>query len=501
MGFVVNYFLIVALLLPCMSFSQKNRGRRPAQVVYTRDIFFQEFKNELEKSLYPAVKQRAIKKNQADKEFAMSKDGWSLSESIRDTSKSVTEPPYGELLATTTLKYESPKGFTFQTYTDFFEPTKMSNASSRYSKNNIGFSLSQDLMVLFHKSQYQLNIELVDVQSRATVLNKDKMYLSHVLNVVEWSYNLFTSLCERIDLEKTIKTVEGTLAVGQVQRSARTISTTEMLRIRSTYLNIKRQLDANAKQIALAQSRFLYISDEAHARAQELSKGPLQCDDSVETLKAIPTPGEDEIANMVNKHPALLEISTNRDSLKKQIEIYRNSRSLKFSGSLGYDKINNQRDITLPYDQIYAAITLTYQFKGKEFEARSRVISEQYQILGVDMKIEDQVQFQILDDLVKTIKLGQSQIPVVQDSIANASQLLKIIETQQSIGQLDASAIDSAYQSQLAALSDMRRLGDSIYKAATKMDEIRSATIGGRTEKVKLKNNNNPIELESEFGF
>jgi hypothetical protein len=492
----VGLFLFCALLdgaafaqkkpLP-QNYIQQNKGRRPAQVsaTLTRDLFFEELKTELERSYYPMIKQRAQRKIQADREVAFNFDPWTLTQSLKDTSKSTASPRYDELLATTNLKYEKPSGLKFETYVDFFQPTEMGIGSSRYSKNNYGFSVSQNLIDLFKKNSRQLTIELVDYQSRQTLLNKDKAYLGHVLNVVDWSYALFSSICKKVDLEKTIKSVEGTLAVGQVQRSARTISTTELLRIRTTYLNIKKQIDAIHKQIALAQSRFLQISDNAYARAVDLTKAPIQCEENIEAMKAIPVPDENEMDAMIKKHPAMLELSMSREIVKKQMESYHHSRNLKLNASLGYDKINNIPAIAPAYDQIYVALTLTYQFKDRLFDSQNKVYHEQFHAIGIDQKIEEQLLAQTLDDLVKTIRYNQMQIPLIQDSINNASQLLRIIETQQSIGQLDASAIDSAYQAQLTALSDMRDVGDAIFKATTKMGEIKSATIGGRLEKEK----------------
>ncbi len=475
--------LFCILFFQTYLFAISGRDRRPAQSIYTRDLFYRQLKSELEKSFFPLLKQRAQQKIIADKELAASKDPWSISQSLKDTSKSTSEPRYSELLATTNLKFENPKGFVFQSYVDFFDATQLNASSSRFARNDFGFSFSQDLMTLKKKTQYQFNIELVDIQSRATLASKDKGYLAQVLNMVDMSFTLFSSLCKKSDLEKALTTVQGTLAVAQVQRHARTISTTEMLRVRSTYYNVKRQVDAINKQIVLTQDRFYQISNSAFQRAVEMSKGPLQCDESVEDLKNIELPTDEEVDSIVNRHPAFQELWINRDAIKKQLEAYRNTRNLKLNASLGYDQINNEARITPAYNQVYVALTLTYEFKGKEFESRNKVYFEQLHGLSVDQKIQEQALIQQLDDLIKTVRQSQNQIPMVQDSITNATQLLKIIETQQSIGQLDASAIDSAFQSQISALADMRDLGDSIYRAATKLSELKEATAASPAEK------------------
>ncbi len=438
-----------------------------------RESFYEELKNEMEKSLQKVQYSRVEKAVRLENELAKSQDPWTISNNIKWTNYN-TNPRLQETTDTLTLKYENQNGFSFQVYGDAYTSSPFPN-SGRYSKGNYGASLTQDIMSWFRKTSFELNQEITELSGKSKLISNEATYLSTTLKLVDWSYQLFSALCKRKDLDRILKMAQETLKTSEVQQAARTISMRDLIRIRSTYIGVQRQISSADYEIQSAQNQFATLSPGSYEKAKSLSSGSLFCEDDLEKLKSAGYPSKQEIQAIVAKHPTILSLDLSKENLKKKFELYKTSRAVKVSLSAGWDKTNNTNGVA-PTDQGFVGLAITYQFQGDYYNSYKQQVAEQFQDISVQQKIAQQELAQYLGSIFDQIEFQKSQIPVVATMIDNAEKLIKIIETQQSIGQLDATAIEAAVQGQIGAQSEKRTLWSQISSNALKITEIKKAS-------------------------
>ncbi len=461
-------------------------ARKPAQAsvpaLIDRESFYLEMRNELDKSLKGTVHNRVEKNVKLDNLLAASQDPWSLTwtnkgtETMYEYNAANDAPPLRDLTSTLTLKYENQKGFSAQVYGDYYDNRELGEAQvTRYSRSNYGVTLSQDLVAIFKKSAFTLNAELTELQGKSKMISGEETYLNEILKVVDSSFTLYSSLCKRQDLEKVYAMAKETLKTGEAQHAARTISTRDFLRIKGTFLGIQRQVESTNYEIHTNQEEFLPISESARDKAIALSSAKLKCEDDVSQVKGGSYPSKQEIDEMVKKYPSVLSLELSKEQIKKKFETFRTNRDVKVNLSAGFNKTNNEYRGQPRYDQSYVGITVTYQFQGDLYNTYKQSVAEQFQDVSIQQKQTISNVDQYLNQLYSQIEFQMSQVPLIQDSIVNATRLLKIIETQQSIGQLDASSIDSAYQAEIQAQGEKRTLLASISSVSLKLSEIKKA--------------------------
>jgi hypothetical protein len=440
-----------------------------------REVFYEELKIELEKSLKKTEYSRVEKTVKIENELAAAQDPWSLTNSTQWTNYGAY-PRWEDTLNKLTLKYENQNGFSFQTYVDYYNSTQFPNASTgRYSRSNYGISFSQEILSWFNKTAFEINQEITELSGKSKLVAAEGTYLSETLKVVELSHQLFSALCKRKDLDRILKMAEETLKTSEVQQAARTISMRDLIRIKGTFLGVQRQISSADFEIQSAQNQFSAIAPAAQEKARLLSSRDIFCEDNLEKLKSTGYPSRQEMVGLVAKHPAMVNFDFSKDSLRRKFDLYKTNRSFKVTLTGGWDKTDNV-EVRDPSDQGFVGLTLSYQFQGGSYDAYKQSIAEQFQDVSVKQRLTQLELTQFLNSLFDQIEYQKSQIPVVVSLIDNANKLIKIIETQQSIGQLDATAIESAVQSEIQAQSEKRSLWSQISSNALKITEIKKAS-------------------------
>lgn len=440
-----------------------------------REGFYDELKNEFEKSLKKVEYQRVEKSVKLENELAKTQDPWTLSNAVKWSDYTVY-PKFQETTDTLTLKYENQRGFSFQTYIDYYNSSEFPNYNqARYSRNNYGASFSQDIFMWFRKTAFDLNQEITEISGKSKLFANESSYLGDILMIVDWSYQLFSSVCKRKDLDRILKLAQDTLRTSEVQQAARTISMRDLLRIKATYIGLQRQIASADYEILSAQGQFAAISQASFEKAKALSSAALFCEEDLEKLKSSAAPSRQEMLTLIAKHPSMLSLEVSKESLKKKFDLYKTNQNHKLTLTGGYDRTNNveYRD---PYDQKFIGVTWSYNFQGDNFNAYKQTIAEQFQDLSVQQKVVQLELSQYLNSIFDQIDYQRSQIPIVSEMILNAERLISIIETQQSIGQLDATAIESAVQSEIQSQSEKRSLWSQISSNALKIAEIKKAS-------------------------
>lgn len=77
-----------------------------------------------------------------------------------------------------------------------------------------------------------------------------------------------------------------------------------------------------------------------------------------------------------------------------------------------------------------------------------------------------------INGLYNQLENQLSQVPLAEESLQYSTQLLTIIQTQQKIGQLDATSIHNAYISYTQAVSAVREIWSQVSSLALKLTVI-----------------------------
>ena len=440
-----------------------------------RETVYLLFKEELEKSLTKTVQDRVAKTVKIENAMSRAIDPWTLSSSLKMSESEVT-PKFQDITSTTTLKYSTPRGFAFSSYFDLYENSAFAaNAATRNSHSNMGFSISQDLFSLGGKTVFDYNIKITEMQSRAKLVAADDAYLSEVLKVVDNSFGLFGALCRKQDLEFTMKLAEETAHIAEVQAAAKTIGTKDFLRVNETVLGLQRQKLVNLHDIESYQRQFGNISAAAKALAEQISKQKVVCESDLDAISKTKVPSRDELRDLVAKSPSLLNIEISKDLAKKRFEAYRKQRHSTLQVSTGLDQINNIGPYP-PYAQVYVGLVYTYQFQGQQFDLNKQSTQEQLNDLTVKQQQTTMTTMNYIMGFYDDLESYLGQVDVAKKSLENSSKLLRTLQAQQSIGQLDATAIESGFFAYSNAIADRRDLFSRAAMISIKLNEIKAAT-------------------------
>ncbi len=448
--------------------------RRIASIgAYSREDFYIDEKAELEKSLKKLVQLRAEKTAKLSQRLTASSDPWTASQTLK-SSHTYLDPYSRSVTGQTTLKYSGVEGFVFQTYIDSYDSNFFGKGdTSRYSHNNYGFSLSQDLVALFGKSKYDFDVESAELQTKTKIISAESTFLSESLKLIDATNGLFSAYCKKFDNEIIFNQAQETLRVSEIQHSAKSITTKDLLRIQDTVLSLEKQKKSIEYEIMGQENFFATVSPEAYELARKLASVKVYCEENTDSLSKLKYPEKTEILEMVKLYPSLISIELSKESLKKQLELYNIQKKPAFSINLGQDRINNVANNKEAYNDNYVGVTFSYQFHGEQNSIYKQVLAEQQVDLNISQK---QSTFDIQNYLVglyNQLDNYLNQLPLSKRSTANAADLLKIIQTQQSIGQLDATAIDSAYSAYSQAISSEREILAQVTALVVKLNEIK----------------------------
>lgn len=448
--------------------------RRIASIgAYSREDFYIDEKAELEKSLKKLVQLRAEKTAKLSQRLTASNDPWSASQTVK-TSHTYLDPYSRTVTGQTTLKYTGVEGFVFQTYIDSYDSNYFGKGdTSRFSHNNYGFSLSQDLVALFGKSKYDFDTESAELQTKTRIISAESTFLSESLKLIDATNGLFSAYCKKFDNDIIFNQAQETLRVTEIQHSAKSITTKDLLRIQDTVLSLEKQKKSIEYEIIGQENFFATVSPEAYELARKLASVKVFCEENTDSLSKLKYPEKAEILDMVKLYPSLISIELSKESLKKQLELYNVQKKPAISINLGQDRINNVANNREAYNDNYVGLTLSYQFHGDQNSIYKQVLAEQQVDLNISQK---QSTFDIQNYLIglyNQLDNYLNQLPLSKRSTSNAADLLKIIQTQQSIGQLDATAIDSAYSAYSQAVSSEREILAQVTALVAKLNEIK----------------------------
>lgn len=442
-----------------------------SEVPYSLNAFYVDAKVELEKSLKKVSLIRVEKSVKLSKLLSAAEDPWTLTNTIK-TSESTFEPKYKEHTSLTKLKYLNQNGFGFSTYVDLYDNSAWLIRSSRDSHTNLGFNISQELLSGWSRSKFAAEQEIEDLKGQGRIQEGKSSFLNETLSVIDLSHSLYTAYCKKKDLEKLNEYAKETLRITEVQHSARTISTRDWLRIQETYNNMQRQIQANSYEIKSYESKFSVISNDAYMLAKKLNQMTLACEDGVNNINKITYPSRSNLSELLKNHPGLKGIELQKDAAKKQVEIYKIQRRPSWVLESGFERIHNVTAGNPSYNNYYVGLNFSYQFQGDQAQLYKQSLAEQFADLSLSQKQRHMDLNNYLTGLFDQIEYNISQVPLAQKSLENSAKLLKIIQTQQQIGQLDAAAIESAYTSYTTSMGQIREIWSQVSSTALKLSEI-----------------------------
>jgi outer membrane protein TolC len=440
---------------------------------YSREAFYLDAKAELEKSLKKVVHSRVEKTVKLSLLLSGAQDRWSLTNTLKGT-EATFDPKYREYTSTTTLKFADQNGFSFSTYADLYDNSAWQTRSTRDSHTNLGFNFSQELISGWSRSKFAADQDLAKLEGEGRLLSADGNYLNETLKVIDLSLGLYSTYCKKKDLEKLHGFAKETLKITEVQHAAKTISTRDLLRIQETYNNMLKQMQAIENEIKNYENGFSGISVEAFNLAQKIEKSNLICEENVANVNKVEYPDRGKIPEILKKHPTMRSFEIQKDSTKKQMEIYKIQRRPSLALQSGMERAFNVNTSgnNPPYNNYYVGLNFSYQFQGDQAQYYKQTLAEQFTDISIAQKQTQMDLGNYLASIYDTIEYSKAQIPLAQKSLENSSRLLKIIQTQQQIGQLDATAIESAYSSYSSAIANIREIVSQVSSNALKLNEI-----------------------------
>lgn len=192
--------------------------RRIASIgAYSREDFYVDEKAELEKSLKKLVQLRSEKTAKLSQRLTTSNDPWSASQTVK-SSHTYLDPYSRTVTGQTTLKYTGvEEGFVFQTYIDSYDSNYFGKGdTSRFSHNNYGFSLSQDLVALFGKSKYDFDTQSAELQTKTKIISAESTFLTESLKLIDATNVLFSAYCKKFDNDIIFNQAQETLRVTEI---------------------------------------------------------------------------------------------------------------------------------------------------------------------------------------------------------------------------------------------------------------------------------------------
>jgi outer membrane protein TolC len=446
----------------------------PVERAMTRTEFLKIIKSEFSTSPSKLRKELASLRAQINNTLAVVYDPWTVDLNSRYQEYTFLEK-YNETSGSMKFGYLSPKGFQFQVFGDYFDPSEAGIMSSRTSELNYGLSLSQELLNGFGSDRYFRDIEATEKDGMAEMANAEATYLNQLLDLVEAGSSLFSAQCRMGDLNKLYAISRESLKASQIRRSAGTISVRDHLRIAEASLNVERQILAAEFEIASLLNRFNTIARRTRTKVDAVLKSGFECEDDVEALNQLQYTNRDKMVKVILAHPSLMSLELQKEANGKRLESFQvqNRPSLKIETS--YTKVQEKAPIE-PYDDYYIGISFSYRFRDESYKSRE----ENFNLEKRRILIEKEQTRLDLESLIYNIydrlEYLKKQIPVANQSLINNKRILKIIETQQEIGELDATALEIAFSNYISSVNSIRDIWAQTASLVQRLNEIEAST-------------------------
>lgn len=458
---------------------RKRVTRRPANVILSqegainRSQFIAAARSELDKSLAKTRQTLVTKKAEINNLMADAYDPWSASLTAKHKQYSLITG-YAEGSSVLALTYSNPQGLSIQAFGDYFEPTDWGVISARTSVFNYGATLSQEVISGWGRSAYHKNRQAVAAEGLAQEAAAEAAFLSQVLSIVDTSNKLFSAQCKLRDMKQLMMLTEKSLEISRIQRAARTISSRDQLRIAEAHLNIERQVMATTYEIETLINSFAGISEAAEKSVRGIEFERFDCENEVESLSHVKPVPRAEMVEISRRHPSLLNLELQRQAVAEKTETFQIKRRPSLQVQAGYTRVED-RAPSRPYDDYYVGLSFTYQFQNDQYDSQIKSMNLESRSLLVQEKQAALDLASFIGRLYAQLDYLMRQVPVAQKSLGNTRQILKIIQTQQEIGEMDASAVESAYSGYLNSIISARELWAETVSLTQKLEEIKAS--------------------------
>lgn len=283
--------------------------------------------------------------------------------------------------------------------------------------------------------------------------------------------------------------MQQTMNVAEIQLAANTIGMQDYLRINDLFLSFQKGTETIHKQIFDVENYFQSIDNDLSSFVKSLAQKNLYCQDIINKAFQNENNNSLKVDYLIHQHPKIMSLDLQKESLKKINLLYKASRwpSLNI-----YTELDNYayRNSTGTINNAQAGFVISYNFHGESFDAQTTFYNRKIQLLDLQKKqsIADTTYelTQAHDSMMTQLKL----YPLIKKSIDNASEMVKIIQTQQAVGMINADAIYSAYSNYSNALESAKDIW-LVYKIA----ELKLNNIKQINDKVKNINLTLPISL------
>ncbi len=396
---------------------------------------------------------RKTKLAEINEKAAVAYDPWSLSDTV--TVRSGQNYDRADRLQNRgQIKYQSPKGTSAEAYFEIAEPIGGSNYFGR-STDSVGLSLGYE----FNKSAraYDITKRSALNQKMLSKLELVGSYYDQKENYMVNSLILYVQHCKLRDKQTLESLVKQTLMLAEVRLASKSIDVQDYIRITDLALSYQREIQTLLDGIYQSERSLFSITPEImiHLKSIEIKK--LDCERILEEAQNLALPPEVKSDEWVSFNASILALQRRIElaalSLRSQLNTIR--PSLQWIAGVDARELRVASD---RQENLYVGFKFDYNIPEKQAENKIIALEREVQNLSSQKKIsEDSLRSKIIQ-LVDSMRSVHNFSSIAKKAYQNNIKGLKVTQTRQEIGMINANDVFAAYSNLSSSISALRDL-------------------------------------------
>jgi hypothetical protein len=406
-------------------------------------VFIKRLFERFDKSLNVESLERVAKVAQLNSAAIDAESPWALQSKIQGVPITFSSSPGIYYSGSTELTYRSRDGIVGTigaAGVNFSAPTVVrQNTFTGYAtigiditSGGVGSVLNQDA-------------ELRQIQAQAPVLEASRRTLDQQLLLVERATMIFSDLCKLSDLQSITTGVRTSLLAGRQKFATKTGTAREFLVLKEVMNSFLRRIEEFQSRISETEFMLSRIDESLGGVVRKLIETGADCRSAEPSKVAIKAPSAESLRSIAQNLPFNSEFELQRNIATKDLSVAKSIRRPSVVPFVGVESQSILEPRAEPIQGITAGINLRYDFPGDDNSFNERAIVERISLAGFRQRIQINDTVFMFRSIYRDIEQQMAMLDMVDTSIQNSKQLLKLLDTQQAIGVTDASAASSAY--------------------------------------------------------
>lgn len=322
--------------------------------------------------------------------------------------------------------------------------------------------------------------ELRQIQAQAPVLEASKRTLEQQLLIVERATMIFSDLCKLSDLQSVTTGVRTSLLAGRQKFATKTGTAREFLVLKEVMNSFLRRIEEFKSRIAETEYMLSRIDESLGEITRKLIETGADCRSAEPSKVAIKTPSAESLRSIAQNLPFNSELELQKNIASKDLSVAKSIRRPSLVPFVGVESQSILEPRAEPIQGITAGINLRYDFPGDDNSFNERAIVERISLAGLRQKIQINDTVFMFRSIYRDIEQQIALLDMVDTSIQNSKQLLRLLDTQQAIGVTDASAASSAYINFAEGLIARREVWRNVQTGIDRLTVYRSQVKGSK---------------------